>query len=201
MKTLTCSICAAAFALTASAAQAVVIDTKFSGFVTSQTMTKSAVGSTVSGEFTYDTASKAYLMFTVGGISIPAGYASQAVIGPQLVSALYKAQISPVSQGGTVNDSFSLDLEALGSFPSSDAVALLTNTSQLTTNLDLASNQASEFPSSFSFSIGKSNGAVTQSLNAKLTSVASSVQAVPEPASLALLALTLTGFAALRRRL
>ena len=82
-------------------AQAALIDARFSGTVDAQNQSGSAVGATVSGEFVYDTVSASYLSFSVAGLSVAAGYASTASLTPDLSTALYRAQLSPVSGAAT----------------------------------------------------------------------------------------------------
>lgn len=178
--------CVVAVATTLSA-QADVIDAKFSGTVASQTNTTFAVGAAIAGRFVYDSYTDRYLSFTVGSQSVAPGYASSADITPDLYSAIYQAQVSPV-QGGTFNRTFSLDLEGLSRWPSNNAVALLTNAVQLATNLDTAS-------SSFGYYTANADGTGVRSVNATLTGI--QVSAVPEPSSMALL---LVGVAAVGLR-
>ncbi len=180
-------------------AGATIIDTKFTGTVASQAGSAYTVGSPISGEFVYDTTSNAFVSFTVGGVAIPAGYSSSASVSPGGFSAIYRAQISPVAQGGTLNRTFTLDLEALSSFPSGlSAAALLTSPGVLPGALDLASNPASQFPSTFSSLFANADGTNTVRVLANLVSVNSTV--VPEPASLALAGSFLLAAGALRRR-
>jgi len=188
----------ALLAATAAPVHATLIDTKFTGTVASQAGTSFALGSTISGEFLYDTGTNAYVFFTVGGVPIPGGFSSSAALTPGGFSAIYKAQISPVAQGGTVNRTFTLDLEALNNFPTGvTATALLTNPA-LPGALDLASNPASQFPSTFSSLFANADGSNTVRVLANLVTINST--AVPEPASLVLLGAFLAGAGALRRR-
>lgn len=183
---LTLAVAVAAFATTLSA-HASIIDAKFSGTVGSQTNTSFSVGAAIAGEFVYDTFIAKYLSFTVGGQSVAPGYASSASITPDLYSAIYQAQLSPVL-GGTINSTYTVDLEGLSPWPSNDAVALLTNATQLATNLDTGL-------SSFGFYTANADGTGVRSVNAMLTNIR--VSAVPEPSSVALF---LVGIAAVGLR-
>jgi hypothetical protein len=114
-------------------------------------------------------------------------------ITPDLYSAIYKAQVSPVL-GGTVNSSFTVDLESIVGWPSNDAAALLGMTSQLATNLDTAM-------STFGYNVSNSDGSGVQKLDAVLGSI--QVSAVPEPGASAMLLAGLAlfiGRSASRRR-
>jgi hypothetical protein len=169
--------------LTPLTAHAIPIDITFMGTVQSQIASGFSVNSPISGEFAYDTATGKYTVFTIGGRSVAPGYASSADVTPDMFSAIYQAQLSPVQQGGTLNSTFTLDLEALVKWPSNDAIALLTTPGVLAANLDKSL-------SSFGFFTANADGTNVHSLTASL----SSIQAVPEPASLAL---CLTGLLAL----
>ncbi len=139
---------AVAAIVTSICAHASFIDANFFGTVSSQVNAGFGLNSPITGEFIYDTSSARFLSFTIGGQTIAPGFASTAAITPDLFTALYRAQISPVQQGGTVNSTFTLDLEALNTpWPSNNAVALLSNAGQLATNLDLLN-------SSFGFFMG-----------------------------------------------
>ncbi len=180
-----------------SPAQADILDVRFSGVVASQAGTSFSVGGAINGEFTYSTDTNAFLGFTIGGVSIAPGYASTALLTPDLFSAQYQAQLSPVQQGGTLNNTFAVDLEGLAPWPSANAVALLTSPGALATNLDTITNPNDIFPSTFGYFIGTSNGTGIQQVSADLTSIQ---VAVPEPATLALLAASCVSVGFLRRR-
>ena len=95
-----------------------------------------------------------------------------ASIGPALTDAIYTAQVSPVLATGTPNRTFSLDLSSLTNWPSTDtAFTLLTDKTQLTTNLDTISNPLSAFPSTFNYFTANADGSNVVSLDANLTSV------------------------------
>ena len=163
----------AAAAVSPLPASATPIDVKFMGIVQSQIDSGFAVNSQVSGEFIFDTVTAN--LFTIGGRSIAPGYVWSASVTPDLTSAIFQAQISPVLPGGgTVNSTFTVDLEALIKWPSSDPFALLAP-DVLAANLDRSL-------SGFSFYIANADGTGIHSLNASL----SSIQALPEPASMAL---------------
>jgi outer membrane protein assembly factor BamA len=177
MKTFSAIALAVAALATAASARADIIDATFTGVVQSQIGTSLAVNSPISGQFTYDTALSAYTLFTIGGESVAAGFASQADMSPDKYTALYVAQLSPVAVGGDVNSTFTVDLEATTPWTAANAVALLTSP-QLATNLDTTL-------SSFSYYTANSNGTNLRSVTATLTGI--QVSAVPEPGSVALL--------------
>ena len=178
MKRLSIFAVAVAAVATTWSAHAVVLDARFSGTVGSQTNTGFARDAPIAGEFFFDTDSAKYLSFSIGDQSVAPGFASTAAITPDQYSAIYRAQLSPVQQGGTLNSTFTLDLEGLNKWPSLDAVAVLTNTSQLASNLDTSA-------SSFGFYSASSDGTGVRSVSAALN--AFQVSAVPEPSSTALL--------------
>ena len=167
---------ACAALVTTLSTNAAAIDAKFTGQVVSQTGTSFAVGSTISGEFVFDTVSNSFTMFQIGGQSSAPGYVSKADITPDQYTALYQAQISPVELGGTLNSTFAVDLEGLAKWPGTNAIDLLTNAA-LMTNLD--------FPaSSFGFFIANADGTGQHSVNASLGSFL--ITAVPEPTTVLL---------------
>ncbi len=178
-------------ALTATSANADVLDATFSGTVSTQSGTTFVVGAAIGGEFTYDTDTGRFLSFEVGGRAVAPGYASSAAITPDLFSAIYQAQVTPVSQPGTSNSTFSLDLESLAGWPSRDAAALLTDASQLASNLDATS-------SSFGFYTASAGGGDVQAVTATLGTLA--VTAVPEPEIAALLLCGLASLGLVRAR-
>jgi hypothetical protein len=155
-----------------------------------QGATGESIGSTVMGHFDLDAATGNLLDFTIAGKSVAAGFTSMASIGPGGFDAIYTAQVSPVLSLGTPNSTFSLDLSSLTNCPSTDtALTLLTDKTQLTTNLDTITNPLSAFPSTFDYFTANANGTNVVSLSADLTSITATV--TPEPASLALVAVPL----------
>jgi hypothetical protein len=184
-------------------AHAAILAVSFTGTVfQTQGATGQAVGSTVTGHFDLNSATGSYLDFMIAGKSVAAGYMSSATIGPALFDAIYTAQVSPVSSGMPSNSSFSLDLSSLTTWPSTDtAYTLLTDKTQLMTNLDTIGNPLSAFPSTFNYYTANANGTNVVSLSADLTSVTATAT-VPEPASLLLVASSLLvglGFFIFRR--
>jgi hypothetical protein len=160
----------------------------FTGIVDqTQGATGESIGSTVTGHFDLDGGTGNFLDFTIAGKSVAPGYTSMASIGPALFDAIYTAQVSPVLSTNTPNSTFSLDLSSLTNWPSTDtALTLLTDKTQLTTNLDTITNPLSAFPSTFDYFTANADGTNIVSLSANLTSIAATV--TPEPASLALVA-------------
>ena len=199
MKT-TLSVLAIAALAVAVPAHAALYSVNFQGIVSqTQGATGQALGDTVTGRFDLDSSSGNFLDFTIAGKSVAAGYSSSAIIVPPFTEALYTAQVAPVSTGGSTNSTFTLDLSALSSWPTTDtAYTLLTDTNQLTTNLDTIKNPLSAFPSTFSYYTADASGANIVALNANLTSVTTT--ATPEPASFALLGASLLGLALFVRR-
>ena len=173
-------------------AHAAVYDVNLTGTVfQTQGATGQVVGNTVTGHFDLDSTTGAFLDFMIAGQSVAPGYLSSAIIVPAQTDALYTAQVSPVASGTLSNSTFSLDLSSLSTWPSTDtAYTLLTDTAQLTTNLDTVTNPSSAFPSTFNYYTASANGTNVVALNADLTSLAATA-AVPEPADLALLASSL----------
>ncbi len=177
-----------------------IYDVNFTGIVSlTQGATGESVGSTVMGHFDLDSSTGDYTDFTIDGESVAAGYMSSASFVPSMTDAIYTAQVSPVSTGEPSNSSFSLDLSSLSTWPSTDTVyTLLTDTSQLTTNLDTITNPLSLFPSTFNYYTANADGTNVVSLTADLTSITAT--ATPEPASLGLIAPLLLGLGILVRR-
>jgi hypothetical protein len=181
------AVVAVAAAVPADAALIYAVD--FAGTVyQTQGSTGQVVGDSVTGHFDVDGTTNRFLDFTIAGRSVATGYLSFASIGPALTDAIYTAQVSPVALGTPSDSTFSLDLSSLSTWPSSDtAYTLLTDTSQLTTNLDTITNPLSAFPSTFSYYTANADGTNIVALAANLTSIQAAT-AAPEPASLALVA-------------
>ena len=75
--------------LGASPAHAAIYDARFTGTVaSSQGITGAAVGSTVTGEFIYNSASNTYTLFTVAGVSATAPFTSLASLTPDKSTAI-----------------------------------------------------------------------------------------------------------------
>jgi uncharacterized protein (TIGR03382 family) len=187
----------------AAAAHAdVIYSADFTGTVyQTQGSTGQSVGSTVTGHFDLDSTTSSFLDFTIAGKSVAPGYTSFASIGPALTDGIYTAQVSTLSTGMSSNSTFSLDLSSLATWPSSDtAYTLLTDKTQLLTNLDTIGNPLSAFPSTFSYYTADADGTSVVALAADLTSI--NTTAVPEPATIALTAplLLVLGILVRRRR-
>ena len=174
---------AMAAALATSAAHAVVVSATFTGLVQSQVNAGFVLDSPITGSFAYDTASSEFLSYAIGGQSVAAGFQSTASLTPDLYTALYTAQLSPLQPGITVNSTFSLDLEGFAPWTAASAIGLLGDASQLSANLDLPD-------STFRFYTANADGSGVRSAVAQLTGI-SAVAAVPEPGTFALLALGL----------
>jgi hypothetical protein len=174
-------------------AHAATIAANFTGIVyQTQGATGQAVGNTVTGHFDLDSTSGNFLDFMIAGKSVAPGYQSFASIGAALFDAIYTAQVSPLASGMPSNNSFSLDLSSLATWPATEtAFTLLTSTTQLTTNLDTVTNPLSAFPSTFSYYTANADGTNVVALYANLTSITAT--ATPEPASLMLVASSVLG--------
>ncbi len=176
-------------------AKAAIYSTSFTGNVTNSTNTTNAVGSTITGSFTYSSDTSQYLNFSIDGFSATQPFISVATtitggaINP--ISAFYAANQSVTQGTGTTNRTFTLDLEALTNFGTNNALALLT-TPNLFSLLDTTT-----IGSDFSYVNSSATGTGTTNLVATLTSLSTTV---PEPASLALLAAPVLGMVFRRRR-
>ena len=172
-------------ACTAFSANAVVVNASFTGTVQSQISSGFAINAPISGSFAYDTSSASFVTFSIGGFSVAPGYASIAAFSADQNSAYYMAQLSPVP-GGTLNSTFTLDLEA-GANPwaSASVISLLSDATQLASNLDFTA-------STFKFYTGNADATQVHSATAGLTGLTVTAP-VPEPGTGALLAIGLVG--------
>lgn len=165
---------------TASSAQAALVNATFSGTVSTQTATSFAVGAAVGGSFSYDTTTGRYLSFDVAGQSVAPSFVSTATFTPDRYSAIYRAQRSPVEQGGTLNSTFSVDLESLLTpWASATPLALLTNATELASNFDRPS-------SSFGYYTANADGTDIRALTANFGTLTVTTP-VPEPSTAALM--------------
>jgi hypothetical protein len=181
-------LAAAAFAAVVPA-QATIFSLNFTGVVTDSTgATGQSVGNTISGSFSLNDATGQFLSFTIAGMSAPAG--SLANNGLSFTDAIYEDQLSPVSSGGNVNSTFTLDLSSLTEWPVGiDTItSLLTDKSQIPSNLDTTGDF---FTSTFGYYMSDAAGNNVVQLDANLTSL--SVTATPEPASFVLMGAALLG--------
>lgn len=185
---LTIGLLAASLTAPASAA---IYSTTFSGTVSSQSGTIYSVGNAVNGSFTYSSDAGRYLNFSIDGFSASGAYNSIASVTPGAnpFTALFETQISATSQGGNLNQTLALDLEALTNFTASTALGVLTTPT--------LSGQLDPTLSNFTYFSGTASGTNIVSLTAALTQVTTQV---PEPATLALLAAPLLGLVTRRRR-
>ena len=195
------SLLLAGLALTALAvpAEAAIYSTNFTGTVTASANTTNAVGSTITGAFTYSTDTSQFIAFRIDGFTATQPFTSVVTTVPANAlnpySAFYEANQSVTQGTGAVNRTFTLDLEALTNFTTSSALTLLTSPTLLA---QIDTNPAdSPTNSTFGYYNGPGNGTGVTSLTAALTSISTTV---PEPASLALLAAPVLGMALRRRR-
>ncbi len=180
-----------AAALSASSAKAALITADFSGTVTSEADTAYAVGSAISGTFTYDTVAGRYTAFAIGSYGLPAGAASY--VPPAFASTQsvqFAARSSASAANGNTNTSLTVDLETTGFFNTENLASFTAapGPGAVTTN------PASPDPSFFEYSSGVS-GSPAMFVEADLSSFGAPATRVPEPASLALLTLGVAGLA------
>ncbi len=184
-------------------AHAAIYSTSFSGTVVGSPAPVSgpAVGSVVSGSFVYSGDASQFLSFTINGISAAQPFVSTVTISPSGISnpyeAVYEASTSIAQGTGTANSAFTLDLLAYNNFATANAAGILA-----TPNLgSLLETQANSFDgnfSEFSYSTGTATG-TTRSFTVALDPASLSTR-IPEPASLALLAVPMIGTMLRRRR-
>lgn len=169
------------FAASPVVTHAAIIDVRFAGLVTGQGGTGLRVGDPYRGEFVFDSDANRFMSFEIGGAFAIPGFSSSAFITADRLSAVYRAELPRSQNFNTFGQSFTLDLEGLSPWPDLDAVALLTNSAALATNLD--TDPSSPSPSTFTYR-RDSGGIGDRTVFANLTSLEVSV---PEPTSLALL--------------
>ena len=189
-------ILAAAALANVTLAHATTYSATFTGTVTSiQGETGENVGNPITASFNLNDATGQFSNFTIDSMSAPAG--SLANNGLSFTDAIYEDQISPVSVGGNVNSTFTLDLSAVGQWPVGvdTFYSLLTDKSQLPSNLDTSGDY---FTSTFGYYMANAAGSNVVSLNADLTSL--TVTASPEPSSFVLLGSSLLGLGVMLRR-
>ncbi len=197
-RTLSAFAIAALVAVSGAPANAAGIYTaNFTGTVDlTEGATGESIGSTVMGHFDLDSGTGSFLDFVIGGKSVAPGFQSFAAIGPALFDAIYTAQLSPLVSGTPSDDSFTLDLSSLSTWPSTGTVyTLLTDKNELATNLDTVDNPLSAFPSTFDYYTANADGTNVVELSANLTSITVTAAATttPEPGSFVLLGCSLLG--------
>jgi hypothetical protein len=172
MKRLLTLAAAVAAVTCAMTAQAEIIDATFTGAVDAGNAY--APGTTLTGNFAYNTDTQSYLYFNIGDYNAVPAFTSVAQIVAGQFTALYEAQVTSIGTASAIDSAFTLDLEAVTQWATAtNAVALLTDGSQLPSNLDPSSN--------FSFYIGNADGSNISSATAGLSSL--TVTAVPLPPS------------------
>lgn len=186
MKIATLAAAAVLTAAAAAPAHAVLINTSYTGAVTSQLNSGFAVGTTVAGSFSYDTALGDFPSFTIGGFTKPAG--AIPTLTNDGFTALYRSQLSVLPLGSGINNTLAVELD--GAFTTRDPVALL-----------LQPNVFAGLDSTSSINYLRSDAAGTPANTVRVTATLTglSVTVVPEPASIALFTMGLAGLTALRR--
>lgn len=188
----------AAYALSATPASAYVIAVNYQAIVSFAQGTTANTGltngQTVSGMFTFETATSRVLSSMLAGFSAPATGDSTAAVTPGRTTAVFRLGTNAILPGQP-NESVTVGLSALSTFSGTNAVSLLTDPT-LPGQVDLSGDPL--FGSTANYL--RSNAGATNNTAVYASIQSLRVTSVPEPASMTVIGVALAGLAMIRRR-